>query len=211
MQRKTFPLEVKATDDDAGQFTALVSAFGNVDRVGDKILPGAFSKTLAAYRAADKPIPVVLSHQHNDVMAHIGAADPALVAETEKGLMVTGQLDVDENPVARQTYKLLKERRLTGFSFAYSVPEGGQKQRKGHNEISEVELFEVGPTLVGANPEAQLQAVKSMEALRALEEQASQHPEDEDPSDEEPTVAKSERQARVRQIKRDLIRTRIGR
>ena len=44
------------------------------------------------------------------------------------------------------------------------MPPGGQERRNGVNEVSEVDLIEVGPTLRGANAEAQLQAVKT--ALR---------------------------------------------
>lgn len=160
MLHKTFPVEIKAAGD-AGEFTALVSAFGNVDLVGDRVLKGAFSKTLRKFRDAEKPIPIVLSHQWDDVMAHIGKADPALAEQTDAGLVLSGQLDISDNPVAKQTYKLMKERRLTGFSFGYTVPDGGQEKKNGANEISEIDLIEAGPTLKGANPEAQLQAVKS--------------------------------------------------
>jgi HK97 family phage prohead protease len=161
---KDVAVETKA-DGGAGEFVALASVFNNVDSVGDKMLPGSFSPTLARWRQKGDPIPVILSHNWDDPMAHIGTADPHDVIETERGLEVHGRLDIHDNPTAKQVYRLMKERRLTGWSFGYTIPEGGQQRRNGVNEISAVELIEVGPTLKGANSEAELQAVKT--ALRA--------------------------------------------
>jgi hypothetical protein len=54
---------------------------------------------------------------------------------------------------------------LKEFSFGYSVPAGGQKKAKdGANDLSEIEIAEVGPTLKGMNPSTELHAVKSMSA-----------------------------------------------
>lgn len=161
MQRKTFSLiETKAEGD--GTFTALASVFGNVDLVGDRMMPGSFTKTLDAWRKSGDPIPVILSHQWDDPFALIGKADPRAVMETERGLLVQGQMDMD-NEVARQVHKLMRERLLKGWSFGYTVPDGGQKRNDGANEVTEVDLIEVGPTLKGANPEAQLEAVKAID------------------------------------------------
>lgn len=177
MRHKTFELiEIKA-EGEPGSFSALASVFGNVDLVGDRMVQGAFSKTLARWRKSGDPIPVVLSHDWDDPMKYVGKADPRAVIETEDGLLVQGTLDVGNgNPVADQVYKLMKQRLLKGWSFGYTVPEGGEKIGKdGANNVSEVDLVEVGPTLKGANPEAQLQSIKSaseVEALGLSEEEA---------------------------------------
>jgi hypothetical protein len=60
--------------DSAGEFEALVAVFGNVDKGGDRIMPGAFTKTLAAWRASGDPVPVIWSHDWNTPDAHIGVA-----------------------------------------------------------------------------------------------------------------------------------------
>ena len=163
MRFKEVQLVQSKAEGDAGEFSAIVSAFGNVDRAGDRMLPGSFSRTLKDWRGSGDPIPIVLSHQWNDPMAHVGSADPNEVRETAEGLVVRGKLDLSENPIAKQTYKLLKERRLKGWSFGYTVPTGGERMRDGVNEVSEVDLIEVGPTLVGANPAARTLAVKSLD------------------------------------------------
>jgi HK97 family phage prohead protease len=167
MRTKTFELLEVKTDGEPGDFTALASVFGNVDLVGDRMMKGAFKNTLDKWRESGDPIPVVLSHGHDDVMKFIGKADPRAVMETDDGLMVQGKLNINQgNPVADYAYKLMRERVLKGMSFAYKVPKGGEKKAEdGANEVSEVDLIEVGPTLVGANPEAHVQTVKSLVEL----------------------------------------------
>lgn len=160
MEHKTFELLETKTDGDAGTFTALASVFGNVDRVGDRMLPGSFTKTLENWRQSGKPIPVILSHNWDDPHKYVGEADPRAVYEDDRGLVVQGKMYTEED-LGRKVYELMKRNILTGWSFGYKVPQGGQKQKNGVNEISEVELFEVGPTLVGANPDAQLESIKS--------------------------------------------------
>ena len=50
LEHKSF---VTATDaGSAGQFEALVAVFNNIDKGGDRIVPGAFTKTLAEWHAA---------------------------------------------------------------------------------------------------------------------------------------------------------------
>lgn len=155
-------LETKADDGEAnGAFTALVSVFGNVDHVGDRMMPGAFSKTLKRWRESGDPIPIILSHQWEDPMAFVGKADPRAVMETDEGLVVQGQLNT-ATEVGKQVYGLMKDRVLKSFSFGYTVPPGGEElDDKGANNVSEVDLVEVGPCLKGANPDARLLGIKS--------------------------------------------------
>ncbi|NKS73129.1 hypothetical protein GS531_10785 [Rhodococcus hoagii] len=95
-------------------------------------------------------------------------------AEAEKVLEVLYQcLD---NPKAVQCYRLLKGRRVTQSSFAYDILDAGWAKRtdpatgKEYEvyELRKLHIIEVGPTLVGANQETELLAVKSAELTRAL-------------------------------------------
>jgi len=45
---------------DSGSIEGLLAGFGNVDSHGDRILYGAFSKTLAA--RGERPLPMLLHH-----------------------------------------------------------------------------------------------------------------------------------------------------
>lgn len=153
-----------------GQFLALVSVFNNEDTYGDVVRPGAFTQTLQDWMAKGDDVPVIWSHQWSDPFAHIGHVVRA--SETLEGLEVLGQIDDligdDENPTAKQVYRLLKGRRVTQFSFAYDVPNGGGAWVKdddhrwgGYYELRQLDLHEVGPCLLGVNRETELLAAKA--------------------------------------------------
>lgn len=154
-------LSYKADGDAAGTFEALVSVFGNIDSVGDKVIPGAFAGTLAEWTESGDPIPVIWSHNWADPFSHIGHVIDA--KETDRGLFVKGQLDL-ANPSAAQVGRLLKARRVKQFSFAYDVLDGAYvepENEPGYYELRKLKLHEVGPCLLGANQETELITAKA--------------------------------------------------
>lgn len=159
-------------DDDggAGRFEAKVSVFGNVDSMGDVVMDDAFDGSIARWQEKGDPIPVIWSHDWGNPHAHIGSVDPSQV-RSEKGkgggLIVAGSLDLD-NPFAAQVYRLLKERRVKEFSFAYDVIREKQGRNR-ENQLHELDIIEVGPTLKGANPSTELLNVKSQLDTAAAE------------------------------------------
>jgi hypothetical protein len=162
MNVKSFPvdtIEVKAAASDIapnGEFTALVSVFGNTDLVGDRVMPGAFAKSLAAYASAGKNLPIVWSHDWGNAESFIGKTISA--EETEDGLLIRGAFF--DTPRAQTVRTLLAERVVNEFSFAYDIL-NEQKGSDGVNELLELSILEAGPTLKGANPATQLIAAKS--------------------------------------------------
>lgn len=165
MRIKSCPVRIKAAGEhegtDEGTFEAIVAAY-NLDSVGDKITPGAFADTLAEWKAAGDPIPVLWSHMSHDPEYHIGEVLEA--EERPEGLWVKARIDTEPGSKAAQVYKLLKGRRVTQFSFAYDVEEGAwvdQKDGEGYYELRKLRLYEVGPTLIGANQATELLDVKS--------------------------------------------------
>jgi HK97 family phage prohead protease len=165
MRIKSCPVRIKAAGEhegtDEGVFEAIVAAY-NVDSVGDKITPGAFEATLAEWKASGDPIPVLWSHMSHDPDFHIGEVLEA--EERPEGLWVKARIDTDPGTKAAQVYKLLKGRRVTQFSFAYDVEEGAwvdAKDAEGYYELRKLKLYEVGPTLIGANQATELLDVKS--------------------------------------------------
>ena len=172
MRIKSCPVQIKAAGPNEGTeegvFEAIVAAY-NLDSVGDKIVPGAFAETLAEWAAKGDPIPVLWSHLSHDPDYHIG-----YVLESEErpeGLWVKAQIDLDDladpKSKAAKVYRLLKGRRVTQFSFAYDIVEGGWVEQKANGvdssyyELRRLKLFEVGPTLIGANQQTELLDVKS--------------------------------------------------
>jgi uncharacterized protein len=158
MRTKVAPLAEIKTGEAEGIFTAYVSIFNSVDLVGDRVVPGAFTKSLERWRASGDPLPIAF--QHDWSRPDIGIVIDA--REDERGLWIKGKLDVDE-PFPRQIFKRLRRRSLREFSYSYDIIEARPKD--GINELLELELHEVGPVWKGAHPETQLLTVKSMPLL----------------------------------------------
>ncbi|THV27934.1 HK97 family phage prohead protease [Glycomyces paridis] len=161
MHIKSLPAQIKAAGDGApeGEVEAIVAAY-NIDDVGDKIIPGAFAATLAEWKASGDPLPFIWSHQHNNLDAHIGEVVDA--KEIDEGLWIKAQLDMDD-PAAVKVWRLLKGRRIRKFSFAYEVKSGAwvDTEHESYYELRELGLYEVGPTLIPANPQTDLLAAKA--------------------------------------------------
>lgn len=143
---------------DTGIVEALVSVFGNVDFGGDRVLPGAFARTLKEWADRGDPIPFIWSHEWDDPMAHIGYVLEA--KETTEGLQIKAQMDLDR-AFAEQVHHLLKGRRVTQFSFGYeaqryTLVKDVDTEFGLIREIADLDLFEVGPTLLGMNPDTEL-------------------------------------------------------
>ncbi len=144
-----------------GEFIALAAVFGNVDSYGETMVNGAFTDTLAAWSAKGDPIPVIWYHNWTDPMAHIGVV--LWAKETPEGLLYKGKLDIEDSAFAAQVYRLMKGRRVTQQSFGFDIRDAGEVVIDGNSvyEIRAVDLFEVGPCLVGVNQETELVDIKS--------------------------------------------------
>lgn len=147
-----------------GEFTAYAAVKHNIDSTGDKIVDGAFTKTLAKWATSGDFIPLLFGHNMGDPDFNLGHVISAV--EDEKGLLVHGKLDLS-NPKSAQTYKLLKGKRLNQLSFAYIVVEGAwvdSKEDGGYYELRELDLLEVSLVTVGANRATHLTGVKKFDA-----------------------------------------------
>lgn len=153
--RKTVTAKATKT---AGGFTALVSRFGNVDSQGDVVLPGAFAKSLA--ERGDRPIPVVWTHETRAILSYVGKAT---ATETDEGLLV--EAEFFDTPEAQHVRLLMEEGLVVEFSWQGRVLDGDLvKVDEDHYAfgLKEIDLWEVGPTLKGANAETELLGVKAL-------------------------------------------------
>jgi len=155
---KTLPAQVKAVEssDDGGDgiVEALVATY-DLDSGGDRIVPGAFAKTLEDWQASGRSIPFIWSHMHNDIDAYLG--DVIEASETDDGLLVKAQLDMQDDKT-RKAFRLLKSGRVSQYSFAYEVEDAEEKD--GEQLLKQLKLFEVGPTLIGMNQQTRTLVVK---------------------------------------------------
>lgn len=165
---------------DSGVFEAIVSVFGNVDSVGDVVMPGAFTESLAAWEKSGDPIPVLWSHRMDDPRFSIGHIREAAELEpgdaripewaddhlkAHGGLWVKGQIDTgaDAGDVALAARKLLLKRLVKQFSYAYDIVDAGWGTVGGQDafELRKLGIYEVSPTQIGANNLTELVGAKA--------------------------------------------------
>jgi HK97 family phage prohead protease len=159
MQHKTFPCQIKAIDDSQGSIIAYASTFGNVDQQNDRVIKGAFKKSIQDALARGKAFLWPMLYQHSADLP-IGGWHSA--SEDDKGLRVKGQINLDIQ-LGREVYSNIKAGILDQFSIGYDVPKGGYNYTKdGVRELSALSLWEISPVVFAADPEALLVGVKNM-------------------------------------------------
>jgi len=159
--------EVKANA--SGHIQGYASMIGNVDRHGEVVLRGAFTKSLARQKAAGE-MPVMLwAHAQEQPIGKWSA-----MQEDGKGLFVEGKLNL-KTSMGREAYEHVKAGDLGGLSIGFTIPEGGRKyEAEGIYSISQIDLMEVSIVAIPANPLARITTVKSLqsksEAIEMLRE-----------------------------------------
>jgi HK97 family phage prohead protease len=148
VERNSFSLKIKSVAAD-GTFTGLGAVYNNVDLGGDKILPGAFSRTLAG----SKSYPLLWQH---DPASPIGSVK---VTDTSQGLQCEGSLLL-EDPTARKAYSFLKAGILKGLSIGYDTIDC--KYVDDIRELSQLRLWELSIVTFPMNTEATITSVKAM-------------------------------------------------
>jgi HK97 family phage prohead protease len=169
MLRKQVGLDATITD--AGEFTAIAATW-SVDRQNEQIVKGAFEDTITAWKHQGRPIPVHWDHK-GDAASVIGSVDPQSMAETDEGLRVEGQLDLQDSEVAREAWRSMKAGRIA-LSFGYLVT-ADFKREDGVRELLGIDLFEVSLTPSPANPDTRIVSMKSSTTavLREIDKRAS--------------------------------------
>lgn len=154
-------LELKQLSE-TGTFEGMASLFGVIDSMDDVVERGAFSKTLKAHREKNR-MPALL-WQH-DAREPIGVFRE--IFENDAGLVVKGELFIDDIPRARQAHKLMKENALSGLSIGFRLIDSEIDPKQGVRRIKEVDLFEVSLVTFPALDSARVANVKA--ALRKLD------------------------------------------
>lgn len=167
-------------DPDKGTVTAIVSVTGIVDNVNDRILPGAYTKTLKTRKPKG-----VWSHDWKDWVSRTEKieeylpGDSRLPAETKDGkpwpkeagaLVVTTRFNMksDRSKEAFLAVEFFSETDECEWSIGYVVPPGAAtKDKAGVRNIKALELFEYSPVLFGAASESMTLSVKSAMSVDA--------------------------------------------
>jgi HK97 family phage prohead protease len=148
-------LELRGGD---GEFVARMAVFDVVDRAQDRLRPGAFADSLLAWKRKNRMPPLMWGHRHDDPAYRIGKV--LELTEDDRGLVVHAQLDLSKAKAA-DTYDLLRHNEAE-FSFAFETKAATMVREDGRliRDITAVHLLEVGPCLIGMNPETELLALK---------------------------------------------------
>jgi uncharacterized protein len=154
-ERLDFQAEFKlvGTDPDSGVIEGYASVFGVLDRGADIVMPGAFRKTLQAWRKR-KALPPML-WQHWDPIGSWTSME-----EDEVGLKVVGEI-VKEVPQGAICHALVRKHAVRGLSIGYRCLEHEMDRKTGARRILQADLFEVTVTPTPMLPEAMITSAKN--------------------------------------------------
>jgi HK97 family phage prohead protease len=144
---------------------ALVSTWDIVDFQGDRVRRGAFANSIADWETSGDKLPFLWAHEWSDPFAHLGVVTS--MRETDRGLEIEAEI-LDDNEFAQQVKRLIGQRRVTQYSFAYDVVRENRLE-DGSNELLELKLIECGPCLSGANPNTDTLSRKAVQQMLARE------------------------------------------
>jgi hypothetical protein len=146
------------TAQDKGIVEGYGSVFGNIDSSGDIVEKGAFKRLFNK-----KTYPMLWQHNREQP---IGVWEEFY--EDEKGLRVKGRLLIDDIPLAKEAYALLKNNVINGLSIGY-YPNHGFYDTENNYHIDDLELYEVSLVTFPANYKATIIEVKSDLTIRDAE------------------------------------------
>lgn len=152
MEREYKSLDAQITlDADTGAFEGYAAVFGNIDRVGDRIEPGAFTNLdeLTARGA------LLWQHDPREVVGVIERAE-----QDAYGLRVVGRFHA--TPRAQEVRQVIAERAALGkptpMSIGYRPLDWRYETSAETGEVrvlTAIEVFEVSFVVAGANPLAE--------------------------------------------------------
>jgi HK97 family phage prohead protease len=155
------PFEVKSIGEN-GTFTGYGSVFGELDSYRDVVLPGAFTKSLAAYEAKGRPVPMLWQHNSREP---IGVYTN--IKEDDRGLYVEGQMNMKVQR-AVEAHALMEQRALSGLSIGYNTVRAEDDEKSMIRKLIEVDLWEISPVTFPAGDSARIATVKSIEDLMTI-------------------------------------------
>lgn len=136
------------------------STYNNVDRVKDRVMPGAFVKSVAKHFADGRQIRMYYQHDSKEI---IGGFNPAYISEDPQGLKVVGEINLEVQR-GREVYALAKQGVLGDFSIGYTVKDFDIKD--GIRQLREIDLWEISIVSEPANPKAKILQVKKSDVER---------------------------------------------
>lgn len=158
-----FQCELKANGD-TGTFEGYGSIFNITDRGGDIVVPGAFTETLAAQKAAGRLPAMLWQHRQAEPIGVYTSME-----EDAVGLKVKGQLAL-KTARGAEAYELMKMGALSGMSIGYRSRDDSYDRVTGVRSLKKVDLVELSLVTFPMNDASRVSAVKTIEELDSLSE-----------------------------------------
>lgn len=149
---KNFTFNVKSVDD-VGTFEGILSAYDVTDRVGDRVIKGAFTESIKEFGSRR---PLLFSHRQDEPVGSVELVD------TETSLNVKGRFNLAVNR-AREVYELMRAGDLDSMSIGYTVKDS-RYASDGVRELTAIELLEASIVAVPANPSCVITSVKTAQS-----------------------------------------------
>lgn len=147
-----------------GVLIGYASTFGGeADSHGDVIAPGAFSKSLAAHKAAGTMPALLWSHKQDQPIGRWTS-----MKEDTHGLLAEGILNL-KTSAGRDAWEHLKAGDAGGLSIGYRIPAGGEQVRPdGSVLLKAIDLQEVSVVVLPSNRLARVSALKTISTKSEL-------------------------------------------
>lgn len=167
MTKNFAPFEVKAVDTAARTFSGLASTWDD-DLGGDRIVKGAFARTIDAWRGSQGRKPVFLLDQHNygSIRSVLGKMVDA--SETDAGL--DSEWSVIDGPDGDEALRRVQGGYITGLSIGYQAIQWENDAAGDVRVLKEVKLYEVSLVIWPMNEGALIDTSSVKALLRAARE-----------------------------------------
>lgn len=154
--------EIKDVDIEKRIITGYASKFGNIDLVGDMIMPGAFTKTINERGPIGKN-EIWFLHNHS---TDSPLGKPSVLKEDNYGLYFESK--IVDTEIGEDILKLYQEGLINQHSIGFSTIKQNKVDATAGNpayyQIQEVKLYEFSSVLWGANPDTPFMGMKSLDA-----------------------------------------------
>ena len=160
IETQAFSLDVKNLTE-TGEIVGLASVYGNIDRQGEAVAPGAFRASIEGMKAAGRGLPMMREHS-----PELTCGIWTDFADDGGALRVSGRLLLDTQS-GREAHSLVKAGALGGLSVGFR--NATRTLAAGRRTITKADLLEVSLVAIPANPEAVIHGVKASPGPREIE------------------------------------------
>ena len=152
---KPLPIqEIKAASDGTWEVAGYVSTFGNRDRGGDIILPGAFDGSLSDGRK----VKFLYAHDQSQVL---GSA--LQLKADQHGLF--GRFKISRTRLGEDVHTLLKDGALDSFSIGFFIDDLDWDDESDTRLLKQIDLLEASVVAIPMNDQALVTNVKGRQTM----------------------------------------------